>query len=66
MMPRYFFCVHLGETVEQDTLGLELPSLKDAVKAAEKARTDIMREDALDDLWLEIVDETGNVVAMVH
>ncbi len=50
----------------QDTIGLEFPSCGEAIKAAEKARIAIMREDAIDDLWLEIVDETGNVIAMIH
>jgi hypothetical protein len=64
-MPRYFFHVHLGETIERDTIGLELPALDDAIANAEQARTEIMLEDALDELWLEIVDQSGSVVAMV-
>jgi hypothetical protein len=64
-MTRYFFHVHLGETIERDIIGLELPTLGDAIAAGEKARTEIMLEDALDELWLEIMDESGNVVAMV-
>jgi hypothetical protein len=64
-MPRYFFHVHLGETIERDTIGLELPALDDAVANAEQARTEIMLEDALDELWLEIVDQSGSMVAMV-
>ena len=63
-MPRYFFRVHLGETIE-DTIGLELPALDDAIANAEQARIEIMLEDALDELWLEIVDQSGSVVAMV-
>jgi hypothetical protein len=64
-MPRYFFHVHSGETIERDTIGLELPALDDAIANAEQARTEIMLEDALDELWLEIVDQSGSVVAMV-
>jgi hypothetical protein len=64
-MPRYFFHVHLGETIGRDTIGLKLPALDDAIANAEQARTDIMLEDALDELWLEIVDQSGSVVAMV-
>jgi hypothetical protein len=64
-MPRYFFHVHLGETIERDTIGLELPALDDAIANAEQAPIEIMLEDALDELWLEIVDQTGSVVAMV-
>ncbi len=64
-MPRYFFHVHLGETIERDTIGLELSALGDAIADAEQARIEIMLEDALDELWLEIVDQSGSVVAMV-
>ena len=32
---------------------------------AEQARIEIMLEDALDELWLEIVDQSGSVIAMV-
>jgi hypothetical protein len=64
-MPRYFFHVHLGETIERDTIGLELSALDDAIADAEQARVEIMLEDALDELWLEIVDQSGSVVAMV-
>jgi hypothetical protein len=64
-MPRYFFHVHLGETIERDTIGLELPALDDAIANAEQARLEIMLEDALDELWLEIVDQSGSLVAMV-
>lgn len=46
-------------------IGLELPTLKDAVVNAEKARIEIMLEDALDELWLEIMDQSGKVVALV-
>ena len=64
-MPRYFFHVHLGETIERDPIGLELSALGDAIADAEQARIEIMLEDALDELWLEIVDQSGSVVAMV-
>jgi Domain of unknown function (DUF6894) len=55
----------MGETVGRDTMGLELPTLDAALANAEKARIEIMLEDALDDLWLEIMDQSGKVVAMV-
>jgi hypothetical protein len=64
-MPRYFFHVHIGQSVSRDTMGLELPTLKDAISNAEKARIEIMLEDALDELWLEIMDQSGKVVALV-
>ena len=64
-MPRYFFHVHIGESLSRDTMGLELPTLNDAVENAEKARIEIMLEDTLDELWLEIMDQSGKVVALV-
>ena len=64
-MARFFFHVHIGESVSRDTMGLELPTLNDAITNAEKARIEIMLEDALDELWLEIMDQSGNVVALV-
>ena len=65
-MPRYFFNVHLGDTIEQDTVGVELPSLEEAIADAWRARAEIMTEDELDELWLEIMDEVGSVVATVR
>ena len=62
-MPRYFFHIHLGETIERDTIGLELSALDDAIADAEQARIEIMLEDAPDELWLEIVDQCGSLIA---
>jgi hypothetical protein len=64
-MPRYFFHVHMNQIVELDRLGLELASLPEAVIGAHRARIAIMREDSVDQLWLEIADETGRVVAEI-
>jgi len=64
-MPRCFFHVHLGATIEPDTIGLELPTLEDAIADAQIARIEIMLVDALDELWLEIMDQGGTIVAMV-
>ena len=64
-MPRYFFHIHIGEKVGRDTMGLELPTLDEAISDAERARIEIMLEDALDELWLEILDQSGKVVAFV-
>ena len=64
-MPRYFFHVHIGDKVEHDTIGLELPDVKDAIAEAQRARVEIMTEDDLDQLWLEIMDQTGQIVAKV-
>jgi DNA polymerase III sliding clamp (beta) subunit (PCNA family) len=64
-MPRFFFNVHFDDHVARDPIGLEVPDLAEAVKEAEKARTEIMHEDELDRLWLEIVDEKGRTLATV-
>lgn len=65
-MPRYFFHVHLNETVELDLVGLELADVREAVVCAHRARADIIREDALGQLWLEIADENGRFLAKIH
>ncbi len=46
-------------------MGVDLPDLDEAVNQAQKARAEIMYEDELDRLWLEIVDENGQVLASV-
>jgi hypothetical protein len=64
-MPRYFLHVHIGDKVERDSVGLEFSCLTDAIAAAAQVRTEIMNEDELDQLWLEIMDESGRVLAKV-
>ena len=64
-MPRYFLHVHVGDKVEHDTIGLEFSDLNDAITAAKQVRIEIMNEDDLDQLWLEVMDESGRVVAKV-
>jgi hypothetical protein len=64
-MPRYFFNVHFDDHVARDPVGLEVPDLAEAVSQAEKAHAEILHEDDLDRLWLEIVDESGLVLARV-
>jgi hypothetical protein len=64
-MPRFYLNVHVHDRVERDTEGLELASLSDAIAEAERARLEIMTEDELDQLWLEIMDQTGRVLAEV-
>jgi len=64
-MPRYFLHVHVGDKVERDTIGLEFSNLNDAIAAAKQVRIEIMNEDDLDQLWLEVMDESGRVVAKV-
>ena len=64
-MPRYFFHMHFDDEVARDPLGIDVTDLNAAVAEAEKARLEIMKEEALDHLWLEIMDETGRLVAKV-
>ena len=64
-MPRYFFHIHVDADVARDVIGIDLPDLNEAIAEANKARVEIMDEEALDQLWLEIMDERGRVVAKV-
>jgi hypothetical protein len=64
-MPRYFFHVHLNEILERDSVGLELADLPEAIVGAHLARIAIMREDAVDQLWLEITDRDGRILAKI-
>ncbi len=64
-MPRYYFNVHFNDGMQRDYVGLELPSLDDAVAQADQARDEIMDEDRLDQLWFEIMDRTGRFLAKV-
>jgi hypothetical protein len=64
-MPRYFFHVHIGNKLELDTIGLEFSGLDDAIAAAKQVRVYIMNEDNLDQLRLEIMDDSGRIVAKV-
>ena len=64
-MPRYFFNVHFDDHVARDPVGLEVPDLAEAVSQAQNALAEIMQEDELDRLWLEILDESGRVLARV-
>ena len=64
-MPRYFFNVHFDRHIARDPVGVEVADLAEAVTQAKKARAEIMHEDDLAQLWLEIVDERGLVLAKV-
>ena len=70
-MPRYFFHLHTEAAVETDHCGVEFACLEDAVADAQIARSDYLREEAVDDerarsrCRFEIEDEFGNVVAAV-
>lgn len=64
-MPRYFFNLHFDDGVARDPIGVEVTDLDQAIAEAKKARIEIMDEEALDQLWLEILDENGRVLATV-
>jgi hypothetical protein len=64
-MPRYYFHIHALDRVLKDADGLELASLDEAIAEAEKARLEIMTEEELDQLWLEIMDQSGRLLAKV-
>jgi hypothetical protein len=46
-------------------VGVEVADLAEVVNQAKKARAEIMHEDELVNLWLEILDERGSIVAKV-
>lgn len=62
-MPRFYFNLHFDHDNARDPIGVELCDLNQAIAEAKKARLEIMDEEALDQLWLEIMDEGGHVVA---
>ena len=64
-MPRYFFHMHFDGDIARDPIGIEVANLDDAIAQAKEARAEIMDEEALDHLWLEIMDESGRVLAKV-
>ena len=64
-MPRYFFNMHFHGDIARDPIGIEVANLDDAIAQAKEARAEIMDEEALDHLWLEIMDERGRVLAKV-
>jgi hypothetical protein len=64
-MPRYFFHMHFDGDVGRDPIGIEIPSLARAVAEATKALAELIDEEAVDELRLEIMDESGRVLAKV-
>jgi hypothetical protein len=64
-MPRYFFNVHFDDIVARDPVGLEVAYLVEAVNQAQKARAEIMLEEELAQVWLEILDARGSLLATV-
>ena len=64
-MPRYFFHIHFDGDVARDPTGIEVAGLDHAIAEAKEARAEIMDEEALDQLWLEIMDARGRGLAKV-
>ena len=64
-MPRYFFHMYFDGDVARDPIGIEVADLEEAITQAKEARAEIMDEEALDQLWLEIMDESGRILAKV-
>ena len=48
-----------------DVVGLELADLCQAIASAHRAIVEIMSEDAVGQLWLEIADENGRILAKI-
>ncbi len=64
-MPLYFFHLHFGGDVARDPIGLDLPTLGEAIAQAEEARVEIMKKDNLKHLWIEIADRSGHIIATI-
>jgi hypothetical protein len=64
-MPRYFFNLHLDGDVARDPIGIEVPDLDSAIADVQRARAELIDEEAIDELRLEIMDEHGRIVAKV-
>ncbi len=64
-MPLYFFHLHFGGEIEREPIGLDLPTLDEAVAQAEEARVEIMAKDNLKHLWIEVADQSGHIVATI-
>ena len=64
-MPKFFFHSRRGSSVEVDRLGVDFANLQDAVADARRARHEVMAEEDLDQLSIEIADQSGRVLAVV-
>ena len=70
-MPRYFFHLHTENSISQDGVGVEFPSLDAAVADAQRARREYLRNERIDDpreerrCRFEITDQNGKVITMV-
>ncbi len=68
-MPRYYFYVHDGDGRDQDHVGTELAdeARREAVNVARELCDlwDDLPPGALNDMAIEIADETGHIVLVV-
>ena len=70
-MPRYYFHVREGSTLNRDEEGQELPNAEAARREAVSVNREMLGENllhggALDGRTVEIADETGHVVDVVN
>lgn len=68
-MPTFFFDIHqVSGTVEDDTIGTELPDLHHALAEAKQTLADMTRDaiaqESASDLSITIRDEDGAVIAV--
>ena len=70
-MPKYFFHLHTENSIETDSVGVEFPSLEEAVSDALRARREYLQDERIDDpreerrCRFEITDQDGKIVMMV-
>ena len=70
-MPRYYFHFRTESAVEQDTVGVEFPTLDAAIADAHQARREYFRDQEIQGdreqrlCRFEIADQTGLLVATV-
>ena len=70
-MPKYFFHLHTENSIQPDSVGVEFPSLGEAVADAHQARCEYLRDEGIDDpreerrCRFEITDQEGKIVTMV-
>ena len=70
-MPKYFFHMHTENSIETDSVGVEFPSLGEAVADAQRARREYLWDERIDDpreerrCRFEITDQDGMIVTMV-
>jgi len=69
-MPKFFFHIRDGETLEVDPEGVEFPTLESAVLDAQAAAREMLAErllagERLNGQRLEIADETGTILQVV-